>query len=94
MGKIARHWSDVSSKVLAAAAGGSAATLVQTVLVQVFPDWHPNTFVTGLITAAVAVGSAYLKGERTTLTVTAGDEETTLTLPDLPEDVRTQIESE
>ncbi len=93
VGTVVRKWSDVSSKVIAAAIGGSSSTLVLTVLAQVFPDWHPNTLTTGVLVAGVSIVSAYLKGERVSLDVNAGDETTTLTLPDLPEAERNELEN-
>lgn len=94
VGKVIRHWSDVSHKVIAAGLGGSSSALVLTVLDQVFPNWHPGTLITGILVAAVSVASAYMKGETVSLDVNAGDEETTITLPELPDEVRTAIEGE
>jgi hypothetical protein len=75
IGEIAREWTDISSKVKAAAAGGVTAGGVTSVLAAVLPHWHPASWEVGAITIGVAIISGYVKGEKVTLD--AGVETTT-----------------
>lgn len=64
VGTVVRAWTDVSSKIKAAAAGGFTAGGVTSILAVVFPDWHPAAWLVGLITLAAALIAGYLKGDK------------------------------
>ncbi|MCS5487365.1 hypothetical protein NY588_09520 [Curtobacterium flaccumfaciens pv. beticola] len=70
VGTVVRAWTDVSSKIKAAAAGGFTAGGVTSILAVVFPDWHPAAWLVGLITLAAAVIAGYLKGDKLTIGAT------------------------
>jgi hypothetical protein len=98
--KVYRKWSDISSKVKAAVAGGVTTGGTTSVIAAINPDWHPDPWVVGLITLGGAVAAAWAKGETVKVSTIKADgsvvENVTLDLPelDMPDWVRAQLDAQ